>query len=86
MEELRLLDNHLGPLDFHSRTDTSVDSACSLAAAPGPALQRRDVGQPVASLYRHLYGGEAELSHLPREPSRVFALVSDPGPASPPCQ
>ena len=35
---------------------------------------------------RHLYGGEAELSHLPRKPSRVFALVSDPGPASTPCQ
>ncbi len=27
MKELRLLDIHLGPLDFHSRTDTSVDPA-----------------------------------------------------------
>ena len=50
MKELRLLDARLGPLDFHSRADTSVDSACSLAAASESPRQRQDVGKPVASI------------------------------------
>ncbi len=85
MEELRLLDNHLGPLDSHSRPDTSVDPA--FRSLPHQSLHNS--ARTLVSRCRPspaFHGGEAELSHLPRKPSCVFALVSDPGPASTPCQ
>lgn len=50
IEELRLLVFRLGPLDFHSRADTSVDPAYSLAAASESPRLRRDVVKPVASV------------------------------------
>lgn len=50
MKELRLLDIYLVPLDSHSRDDTSVDSACSLAVASESSRLHLDVVKPVASM------------------------------------
>lgn len=81
MKELRLLESHLGPLDVplaarylrglwlfarcRARISATAPGRWSAGVSPSPAC----------------CGGRDELSHVPREPSRACALLSDPGPA-----
>jgi len=78
IEELRLLDFHLGPLVFGLRPDTSVDSVYSLAFASESPRQRRDVSKPVASISGMLAEEKASYPIFPGNP-----LVPMPCSATP---
>ena len=82
MKELRLLDIYLVPLDSHSRADTSVDSACSLAVASESPRLHQDVGKPVASMSGMLAEEKSSSPIFPGNPHVPTPCSSTPVPPS----